>query len=82
MNWAFAYSDRTEQPFGKSAGDHPPLAKELERSEPLLREADERIQTLASGGSLPPVESRLPVQPRPSLPRRRRNRLKSATGLP
>ncbi len=83
MNWAFAYSDRTEQPFGKSAGDHPPLAKELEQYKPLLREADERIQTLASGGTRSRrLRSGCRCSPRPSLRRRRKNRLKSATGLP
>ncbi len=58
MNWAFAYSDRTEQPFGKGIGDHPPMAKELEKYKPLLRAADERIHALALAGStgVPPVE--------------------------
>jgi len=50
MNWAFAYSDRTEQPFGKGIGEHPPMAKELEKYKPMLREADEKIQSLAFEG--------------------------------
>ncbi len=49
MNWAFAYSDRTEQPFGKGIGAHPPMAKELEKYKTLLREADERIHLAALG---------------------------------
>ncbi len=55
MNWAFAYSDRTEQPFGKGIGSHPSMAQELERYKPLLRAADEGIQTLAGGGAIAPV---------------------------
>lgn len=47
MNWAFAYSDRTEQPFGKGIGEHPPMAKELEKYKPLLRAADDWIHLLA-----------------------------------
>ena len=54
MNWAFAYSDRTEQPFGKGIGEHPPMAKELEKYKPLLREADEGIHALALGQTPPP----------------------------
>jgi putative heme-binding domain-containing protein len=68
MNWAFAYSDRTEQPFGKGIGTHPPMAKELEQYKPLLREADDRIHRLAANEPLkaapvPPAEP-----PPPPLP--------------
>lgn len=66
MNWAFAYSDRTEQPFGKGIGSHPPMAQELERYKPLLRAADEGIQTLAAGGAIGPVEVVVP-KPGPLL---------------
>ena len=62
MNWAFAYSDRTEQPFGKGIGSHPPMAQELERYKPLLRAADEGIQKLAAGGAIGPAEV---VPPKP-----------------
>ncbi len=65
MNWAFAYSDRTEQPFGKGVGEHPPMAKELEQYKPLLREADERIHDLALGNPLPPPAEK-PVTPKPA----------------
>ena len=65
MNWAFAYSDRTEQPFGKAIGEHPAIAKELEQYKPLLREADERIHALALGKPLPVVAEKpaAPKQP-------------------
>lgn len=69
MNWAFAYSDRTEQPFGKGIGEHPPMAKELEKYKPLLREADERIHALALGQTPPPVlEKPAPPKPQPQSP--------------
>ena len=64
MNWAFAYSDRTEQPFGKGIGEHPPLAKELEHYKPLLRAADERIHALTTGQTPPPE----PAKPAPQKP--------------
>ncbi|HWB02821.1 MAG TPA: PVC-type heme-binding CxxCH protein [Verrucomicrobiales bacterium] len=69
MNWAFAYSDRTEQPFGKGIGNYPSMAKELEFYKPLLRDKDDNIHRaalklrpkpiLASGGS-PPKPTTLP----------------------
>jgi putative heme-binding domain-containing protein len=69
MNWAFAYSDRTEQPFGKGIGEHPPMAKELEKYKPLLREADERIHALAFGQTPPPVQEKpAPPKPQPQSP--------------
>jgi putative heme-binding domain-containing protein len=69
MNWAFAYSDRTEQPFGKGIGEHPPMAKELEKYKPLLREADERIHALALGQTPPPVQEKpAPPKPQPQSP--------------
>ncbi len=56
-NWAFAYSDRTEQPFGKAAGGHPALAQELEQYKPRLRQADEAIAELLARGGVASGES-------------------------
>jgi len=65
MNWAFAYSDRTEQPFGQGIGSHPPLAAELEQYKPLIRTADALIHEAATGK---PVTLPAPPAPPPSPP--------------
>src|SRR6185436_17903687 len=63
MNWAFAYSDRTEQPFGKAVGSHPGLADELKQYKTLIREADERIHAVVMGKPLP-AETGKPAPPK------------------
>jgi putative heme-binding domain-containing protein len=60
MNWYFAYGDRTTQPFPKAGGTHPPLAEELEKYKPLLRNADARIHALALGQEAPVVPAITP----------------------
>ena len=64
-NWAFAYSDRTEQPFGQAAGGHPALAQELEQYKPRLRLADQAIRdVVAQGGGaavVPPLAEEEPA---------------------
>lgn len=67
MNWAFAYSDRTQQPFGKGINQHPPLAEELGRYKPLLRAADDRIHRAAAGEALTAqVQAPVPASESPS----------------
>ncbi|HEX2750403.1 MAG TPA: PVC-type heme-binding CxxCH protein [Verrucomicrobiales bacterium] len=82
MNWAFAYSDRTEQPFGKGIGNHPPMAKELERYKPLLRDADDVIQRLASRIAPKPfLASGAPPEPVPLPPEEERATFKVREGF-
>ena len=47
MNWAFAFGDRTNQPFGKPSGERPALRVELESFKPLIAAADQRVARLA-----------------------------------
>ena len=47
MNWSFAFGDRTNQQFGKSFKEHPPLKTELAVFKPLIRNADEQIHATA-----------------------------------
>lgn len=58
MNWAFAYGDRTTQPFAKESEPHLSLVNELKSFEPRLVHADTTVQALASRraapASLPP----------------------------
>src|SRR5690606_23543877 len=46
-NWAFAFGDRTEQPFGQPVADNPALRIELEEFKPLIRDADHAIHQAA-----------------------------------
>ncbi|MFT4548984.1 MAG: putative membrane-bound dehydrogenase-like protein, partial [Verrucomicrobiales bacterium] len=55
-NWSFAYGDRVNQSYGKAGGSEPPLQGALERQLPLVEAADERIHTLALGGSVAPLD--------------------------
>ncbi|HYG78295.1 MAG TPA: PVC-type heme-binding CxxCH protein [Planctomycetota bacterium] len=65
MNWAFAYGDRTTQPFAKGTQQHPPFVKELTRFKPLVNRADERVHAIAAGKEPPPT---LPLDPAPPAP--------------
>ena len=53
MNWAFAYGDRTDQPFAGPAGDRPSFVEELKKYQPLLAHADATVRALAAGGPAP-----------------------------
>lgn len=65
MNWAFAYGDRTTQPFAKATPQHPPFITELTRYRPLVARADERVHALALGQPVPPT---LPLDAPPVAP--------------
>lgn len=54
-NWAFAYGDRTQQLFGKPAGNGLSLAQEYTAMRPLVEKADARIHALARGADAPPI---------------------------
>jgi len=43
MNWAFAFGDRTSQPFSRPHGERPALRIELEEFKPLVANAERRI---------------------------------------
>ncbi len=82
MNWAFAYSDRTQQPFGRGIGSHPSMAKELEQYKVLLREADARIHDAAQGREASPVVAKpAPVPPPPLPPEQERATFKPRDGF-
>jgi len=65
MNWAFAYGDRTTQPFAKATQQHPAFITELTRYRPLVARADERVHALALGQ---PVPETLPLDAPPPAP--------------
>jgi hypothetical protein len=48
MNWAFAYGDRQQVPFGHPGGGRPALRIEFAEFKPLIAKADETIHRLAS----------------------------------
>ena len=82
MNWAFAYSDRTEQPFGKGIGEHPPIAKELEHYKELLRYADDKIHAATSGGTVPDLRRfPTPEKPQPQPPEEEQQTFKVRDGF-
>ncbi|MBP7950265.1 MAG: hypothetical protein KA004_11460 [Verrucomicrobiales bacterium] len=60
MNWAFAYGDRTRQPFAMGADGKPRLTDELKQYQPLLKHADAVVHALAAGK---PAPARLPGSP-------------------
>lgn len=53
MNWAFAYGDRTSQPFATGADGKPRFVDELKKFQPLLAHADATIHALAKGAEPP-----------------------------
>lgn len=60
MNWAFAYGDRTTQPFAQPANGNPSFVEELARHQPLIAHGDATVQAIAAGRS-PPAP--LPAEP-------------------
>ena len=60
MNWAFAYGDRTTQPFAQPADGKPSFVDELARHQPLIAHGDATVQAIAAGES-PPVL--IPAEP-------------------
>ena len=53
MNWAFAYGDRTTQPFAKSSADRPSFVDELKKHLPRLEHAEATILAVARGEKAP-----------------------------
>lgn len=53
MNWAFAYGDRTTQPFAQGASATPPFVEELAAFQPLVAHADARIAARVDNKPLP-----------------------------
>lgn len=53
MNWAFAYGDRTTQPFAKPTQAAPPLVEELARFQPLMAHADATIRAVVTKSAAP-----------------------------
>lgn len=68
MNWAFAYGDRTTQPFAKGAPNHPSFVDELRQHQPRLAHADAVIRALATGQPSPPPPPALPTRADPPAP--------------
>lgn len=67
MNWAFAFGDRTTQPFGQPGGGRPALRVELEEFKPLINAADERIHQMALGKEVA-ITSAIVTSPHPVPP--------------
>ncbi len=66
MNWAFAYGDRTTQPFAKGIPqERPSFEEELKKWRPRLDHQDATIHALLSGTPLPAA---LPAEPARSDP--------------
>ena len=65
MNWAFAFGDRTTQPFAQATPKYPPFVKELTHFLPLIARADARVHALASGKEPPAT---LPPEGPPEAP--------------
>jgi putative heme-binding domain-containing protein len=65
MNWAFAYGDRTTQPFAQAVADRPPFVEELKKSLPLIDHADATIHALLAGTPPPPDLPRDPPRADP-----------------
>ena len=61
-NWAFAFGDRTTQPFAGGVAGHPPFVEELKKFQPLLAHADATVHALAAGTASPE-----PLPPGPAL---------------
>ena len=65
-NWAFAYGDRTTQPFAKASAVEgtpafPSFVEDLKRHRPLMAHADETVLALANGTPAP-----APLAPEPA----------------
>ncbi len=68
MNWAFAYGDRTTQPFAKGAPDHPSFVEELRQHQPRLAHADAVIRALVTDRPAPANPPALPLRADPPAP--------------
>ncbi len=53
MNWAFAYGDRTTQPFAKSIAERPSFVDELKKHLPRLEHAEATVLALARRANVP-----------------------------
>ncbi len=68
MNWAFAFGDRTTQPFAKGTGDRPDFVQEIRHYQPLLTHADAVIQARAHGKPDPaPLPAAPPLADPPAI---------------
>ncbi|MDB6053825.1 MAG: putative rane-bound dehydrogenase protein, partial [Verrucomicrobiales bacterium] len=83
MNWAFAYGDRTTQPFAQQAEGHPPFAEELKRNLPLLEHAEASVLALVAHTPLPvPLPEEPPrADPAASTPEEEKSRFKLRAGF-
>ena len=83
MNWAFAYGDRTTQPFAQGADGRPPLVEELKIFRPRLEHADATVHALALGQAgpepLPPPRPR--ADPEAATPEEEMSRFKLREGF-
>ena len=68
MNWAFAYGDRTTQPFAKAAPNHPSFVEEIRRYQPMLAHADAVIRACVTGQTSPAAPPGLPGRADPPAP--------------
>ena len=68
MNWAFAYGDRTTQPFAKAAPNHPNFVEEIRLHQPRLAHADAVIRALVTGQASPAAPPVLPERADPPAP--------------
>jgi len=66
-NWSFVYGDRVNQMYGKGGGNAPSLQAAFEGQFPLMAAADNRIQALARGESVPVPPPTLSVSQAPTL---------------
>jgi putative heme-binding domain-containing protein len=53
MNWAFAYGDRTTQPFPTATAEAPTFEEELTKFRPLVAQGDAVIHALTTGTKAP-----------------------------
>ena len=83
MNWAFAYGDRTSQPFAKPAADRPAFAEELKQHLPRLEHAEATVLALARGTAAPTPLPPAPLRADPPAlsPAEEQARLKVRAGF-
>jgi putative heme-binding domain-containing protein len=66
MNWAFAYGDRTTQPFASGTPTRPRFVEELQQYRPLVAHADASIHAIAARDTLPEPLPPAPHRPDPA----------------
>lgn len=83
MNWAFAYGDRTTQPFAQGASGRPPLVEELRSFQPRLDHADATVHAIALGQPAPePLPAPPPrANPEAATPEEEMSRFKLRDGF-